>query len=394
MLKKCIALLLVLFFITACTSKEEQQQSEQNKLQGEENALTYIKEKYDIEPAVKEVHVGYIDTSPIPNLNRKTDGTVRVDMVYHGTAFTVNIIANEKSSEGSDNFQHKELQEAYKKRLEQQLGISLHISEMDFTYVYEDGHGTVNMFPKNQKYKNGDILQFLKNVKIKAQVYTLQAPSLKALTNISEKQKTAEVIVLNFKTEYGMNRYLDTEQISYSNDAKFIYHDIQEQFAFDLQDSLYFKEGREYHTAYTPRFSGDTQYYTFNENGEDTSDPVELYIDKANPDYFQDMEAYYDIFSFSNALTIKSSAHHAVLYLPEENFIKERKPTKKNSSIELWRSSINHKGIRTSEKVYDTSLTKIADYTDKNGTAYKRIVPYEKSITFCYVEAQAKKYNK
>ena len=66
--------LLVLLAECACTSKEEKQELDREKNRKPANALPYMKDKYGIQPTVKETHLGYGD-APLPRLKRKSDGT-------------------------------------------------------------------------------------------------------------------------------------------------------------------------------------------------------------------------------------------------------------------------------------------------------------------------------
>ena len=82
---------------------------------------------------------------------------------------------------------------------------------------------------------------------------------------------------------------------------------------------------------------------------------------------------------------------YTVLYMPQEDFITEIKPTQKDSHVVLWQSFINRRGERVASEFFDTSSTKIMDYRDEEGNLYKKIVPAETSITLCYAEVSAKK---
>ena len=73
MVKKCLLILLMLLCMSACTSKEEKQELDREKQQGTANALLYMKDKYGIQPIVKETYLGYGDASPIPRLKRKPE---------------------------------------------------------------------------------------------------------------------------------------------------------------------------------------------------------------------------------------------------------------------------------------------------------------------------------
>ena len=117
MVKKCLLIVLMLLCMSACTSKEEKQELSREEQQGKVNALLYMKDKYGIQPTIKNIRLGYVDTSPIPSFKRKTDGTAQVEMMYQGRTFTVKVFTDEKNQDGSDDYQIPDLQEAYRQRL-------------------------------------------------------------------------------------------------------------------------------------------------------------------------------------------------------------------------------------------------------------------------------------
>lgn len=393
MVKKCLLIVLMLLCMSACTSKEEKQELNREEQQGKANALLYMKDKYGIQPTIKSIRLGYVDTSPIPSFKRKTDGTAQVEMMYQGRTFTVKVFTDEKNQDGSDDYQIPELQEAYRQRLAAllKLDTDLYIYTMDFSFVDEDGwYEADNMIPKEKLYEEGKLDAFLTNVQVRAQLYTIKEKKLKTLKE-HPQLKNIDFILLNFKSEQGAKHYLQAENISYSNRLDTIYTDIQKQFAADLKDSVLHTKGEFYHTNDTPRYIGDIRYYSFNRNGVDTGDSINLRKEKVNPADFQDMKKNYKIHAFSEALTIEKKADYTVLYMPQEDFITKIKPTQKDSHVVLWQSFINRRGERVASEFFDTSSTKITDYRDEEGNLYKKIVPAETSITLCYAEVSAKK---
>lgn len=301
MVKKCLLILLVLLCMSACTSKEEKQELDREKQQGTANALLYMKDKYGIQPTVKETHLGYGDASPIPRLKRKQDGTAWVEMMYQERSFTVNVYTEENNQDGSDDYQMPELQEAYRKRIEASLKLDtdLHISAFDVFFQYK-GAWYQNVFPKEIKYDGGDIDAFMKDMYSKTLLYTVDEPEPKTLQHRKDLNRT-NLILLNFTSKNGESDFLHElakNEISFidnlSDDGIFIYRDLQKKFAKDLKDSILITKGEEYHTDYTPRFVGEICYYTFDQYGRDTNDTVNIYKGKANPADFQDMKKNYE----------------------------------------------------------------------------------------------------
>lgn len=398
MVKKCLLILLMLLCMSACTSKEEKQELDREKQQGTANALLYMKDKYGIQPTVKETHLGYGDASPIPRLKRKPDGTAWVEMMYQERSFTVNVYTEENNQDGSDDYQMPELQEAYRKRIEASLKLDtdLHISAFDVFFQYK-GAWYQNVFPKEIKYDGGDIDAFMKDMYSKTLLYTVDEPEPKTLQHRKDLNRT-NLILLNFTSKNGESDFLHElakNEISFidnlSDDGIFIYRDLQKKFAKDLKDSILITNGEEYHTDYTPRFVGEICYYTFDQYGRDTNDTVNIYKGKANPADFQDMKKNYDIHAFSEALTIEKASDSTVLYMPQEDFIKEIPPSQEDTYVVLWQSFINRDGKQESGEFFNTSSTKISEYRDEEGRYYKKIVPAETSITLCYAEVSTRK---
>ncbi len=382
MVKKCLLILLVLLCMSACTSKEEKQELDREKQQGTANALLYMKDKYGIQPTVKETHLGYGDASPIPRLKRKSDGTAWVEMMYQERSFTVNVYTDENNQDGSDDYQMPELQEAYRKRIEASLKLDtdLHISAFDVFFQYK-GAWYQNVFPKEIKYDGGDIDAFMKDMYSKTLLYTVDEPEPKTLQHRKDINRT-NLILLNFTSKNGESDFLHElakNEISFidnlSDDGIFIYRDLQKKFAKDLKDSILITNGEEYHTDYTPRFVGEICYYTFDQYGRDTNDTVNIYKGKANPADFRDMKKNYEIHAFSEALTIEKASDSTVLYMPQEDFIKEIPPSQEDTYVVLWQSFINRDGKQESGEFFNTSSTKISEYRDEEGRFIRKSFP-------------------
>ena len=58
MVKKCLLIVLMLLCMSACTSKEEKQELNREEQQGKVNALLYMKDKYGIQPTIKNIRLG------------------------------------------------------------------------------------------------------------------------------------------------------------------------------------------------------------------------------------------------------------------------------------------------------------------------------------------------
>ena len=105
-----ISLILIFFCLTGCGyTKEEKDTIEQYKTQAEENAINYIKEKYNISSEVISSEVELEDTEPIPNITPAPTGNVYVKMKSNSKEFYVYITGKESSIIGKDNYQYNEI---------------------------------------------------------------------------------------------------------------------------------------------------------------------------------------------------------------------------------------------------------------------------------------------
>jgi len=117
-LRKGIAVVLILcniLALSACgyTAEEKALMAAYEK-QGKENALGYIENKYGITAKVTKVTCQKGDSSPIPDLSPTPTGGVFVDMEYEGKAFRVYVTGEEASTEGYDNYQADNIEQAIK----------------------------------------------------------------------------------------------------------------------------------------------------------------------------------------------------------------------------------------------------------------------------------------
>ena len=105
-----ISLVLVFGCLTGCRyTKEEKTAIEQYKTQAEENARSYIKEKYNLSSEVISSVAELEDTDPIPNITPDPTGNVYVKMKSNNKEFYVYTTGKESSIIGKDNYQYNEI---------------------------------------------------------------------------------------------------------------------------------------------------------------------------------------------------------------------------------------------------------------------------------------------
>lgn len=125
------ALLLFLFalMLSACgyTLGERLEMAELERT-AEKNAVAYIKEKYGFTPSVVSAACATYDSSPVPNLSPSPTGYVYVEVRKDQEKDTFWVYAtgeNKNTRECWDNFQHAEIEDAVKRRMETLLGAEI-----------------------------------------------------------------------------------------------------------------------------------------------------------------------------------------------------------------------------------------------------------------------------
>lgn len=107
-----------LLLISGCRyTEEEKKQISLYQTQASENAVQYILNKYGFEATVKKASFEKADTSPIPDFTPPPTGNVYVTMSYQNKNFIVYITGTEKSIEGKDNYQAKDIVQDLFKRI-------------------------------------------------------------------------------------------------------------------------------------------------------------------------------------------------------------------------------------------------------------------------------------
>ena len=109
-----VCLVMILMFLTGCISEEERAQAEGWRKQAEENAVTYIQEKYGFEAQVVDS-----ETQKVGDLfGKRLTSTTLVTMEHEGKQFRVVCDGEEEyMDEAADNYQKEELVAAVKEEV-------------------------------------------------------------------------------------------------------------------------------------------------------------------------------------------------------------------------------------------------------------------------------------
>lgn len=166
-MKKIFLILIMVLLITGCRyTKEEKETIEQYKTQVKENAISYIKEKYNISSEVISLEVELEDTDPIPNITPDPTGNVYVKMKSNNKEFYVYITGKESSIIGKDNYQYNEIVNDLLNLIQKDTNITpynyqvIYGFEDSFKYpglidIYYDGTNLYDVIHFNDRYDQG-----------------------------------------------------------------------------------------------------------------------------------------------------------------------------------------------------------------------------------------------
>ncbi|GEM_PF-4884187 len=110
------------------------------EIQGRENAVNYIKEKYGFIPSVTDTKAQYPEGGPVPYIP-DPNGLVVVSMKYEDKEFAVEISGEEKTTEGADSYQKPEILSSIKQDIKKMypdvVDVSLPFIEHNGVYFEE-----------------------------------------------------------------------------------------------------------------------------------------------------------------------------------------------------------------------------------------------------------------
>ena len=148
-----LILFLIAAFLCGCGySREEKQQMREISRIAQQNAVSYIKDKYGLDA---EVTGADVCTKRFEVLAHPTIlGCAVISMKYEGKKFKVHISGMTDTLQGSDDFQHDVISEDAKAYFSSLLGYEI----QDFYMEYSTGQEK-NLI--NELYQNGDIENFM-----------------------------------------------------------------------------------------------------------------------------------------------------------------------------------------------------------------------------------------
>ena len=121
-----LALSMMMFAaFTGCGySEEEKAQMQEYENQASDNAVNYISEKYGIQAKVLEAECETAESFGVPDFSPSATGDVMVRMEYNGNEFMVLISGEEATTDGTDNYQLEQVQQAIAQQTQAIAGVS------------------------------------------------------------------------------------------------------------------------------------------------------------------------------------------------------------------------------------------------------------------------------
>jgi len=213
-----ISLVLILGCLTGCRyTKEEKDTMEQYKSQAEENAINYIKEKYNVCSQVISSVAELQDTDSIPNITPDPTGNVYVKMKSNNKEFYVYITGKESSVIGKDNYQYNEIVNDLLNLIQKDTNITpynyqvIYGFEDSFKYpglidIYYDGTNLYNVINFDDRYDQGLYvnLNYIGNNNLENIVFN----------NSSQIINKGHISLMNFSTVENYNNFSKESNIT------------------------------------------------------------------------------------------------------------------------------------------------------------------------------------
>lgn len=197
--------------------------------QGKKNAIQYIVDKYGFKPSVKNVECQVYNGSPIPFSTSSATGYVYVKMEYNDEIFYVFISGLYQNTDGIDNYQINEVEDAINEKLHEMVPDMIHMD----CYL-----GNMKVSPDDSyygmmslKYDGNNLKEVLEDMQMSQIIVSLANSDISGITKelIDETfgSKT-EILFVNYKSEedykkaenttYGLTEYALSDGIE-KNDA-------------------------------------------------------------------------------------------------------------------------------------------------------------------------------
>ena len=290
--------------MTGCYSKEEKKLAKEYKKQGEINAINYVKEKYNFNAKVKSVVEesncnvvwGCLDSSP--------NGNVIVKLNANNRDFYVYVTGKYKSTEATDDYQFKEIENDFIKFLRNNIDLNLYDYKLEF-----NSRGI-------KEYYNNNLNSIASYIS-KIELYYIGENDLNELNlnNIEQELKnyTESINLIEFKTSEKCNDYKQAtiENVGLSSD------NMKNIYKYSM---LTLNQGKKTYYKYDNISNYNDEVYLYSSQDDNN---YEISIAKLNDlNYYK--ELYPDLndkelVQATKAYSIPSSKSFLYIYFPMES---------------------------------------------------------------------------
>lgn len=244
----CVFFFGIILVYISINNTEEKSLAKTVKIQGKENAINYIREKYAIDAKVKSVKI--INRSGalfgvVPTKN------VEVKMRANNKNFYVYITGEGKSTDGKDNYQFDEIVSDLVNSINNLVPIELYKYEIDATKT-ENNH-LVGLLDKDKYYNGNNLSDIIKNMSISLFMHYIGDVDFNSIDFSSISDITENIYILM------LNNY--SSKSNYENSIKLTSH------LSLFSPKLYFEAGGNYIESSIAFYRKEKQYFK-NEIGE------------------------------------------------------------------------------------------------------------------------------
>ncbi|MDO4189011.1 MAG: hypothetical protein Q4D29_08455 [Lachnospiraceae bacterium] len=121
-----LTVLITMLMLTGCGyTKEEKAMMKKYEDVAKKNAVNYVNEKYGFKAKITGTRVLKVDPGPVPDFFPSPTGMIDVSMTHDGIDFIVNITGEDVSTDGKDDYQKTEIEEAFAKRISKETGLNI-----------------------------------------------------------------------------------------------------------------------------------------------------------------------------------------------------------------------------------------------------------------------------
>ena len=306
-MKRLFIIIFTILLLSGCYSKEERKLENEYKIQGEKNAIKYVKEKYDIEPKVVSVKVKQNCSVMFSCLDSSPSDNVTVTFKYNKQKFQVFIKGNVETTDGKDNYQYDEIEKDMVDYIQKNINIKL------YSYDFKlDDYGIKEFYNKDLNV----IVPYIS----KFSIYSIGENNLESIDPNNSldifSKKSGVLTITNFKTKSEYNKYNHT----YITNSYYAPSDYKNIYIDSTLKVL--KDEKKYTKYNIANYNNELYIYDSSNNNSHEIKPSTLSDLSNYKNEYSNLEID-NIQLVSNVYSIKSSNSYLYLYFSKDT-IKSR----------------------------------------------------------------------